>query len=187
MQQVDAIVEDVLGGNRERYRELVEAYEPTVRLLLAALLPNPSVVDDLIDEVFVTAYLKLGEFRKGGDFRAWVRGLARHHAMNERRRFARHRALNEKYRAEIDHWVDPAVERLAGETERNLVAEMQDCLQRLTAKTRRLVEQYYFEDIAGPALAAREGRSESSLRVALFRARAAILDCLRLKGAVPGE
>jgi RNA polymerase sigma-70 factor (ECF subfamily) len=79
--QLDRSVEAVLHGNREADREVIAQCEANVRVVLAAILPDVEGIDDLAQEVFVTAYAKLPEFELGKDFGLWIKGIARHLAL----------------------------------------------------------------------------------------------------------
>jgi DNA-directed RNA polymerase specialized sigma24 family protein len=57
----------VLTGDREAYRQIILLCEARVRLILAAILPDSDKVDDIAQEVFVTAYSKLVDYRAGSD------------------------------------------------------------------------------------------------------------------------
>ncbi len=186
MERIDTVVEDVLAGNRDRFREVFDMYEATVRVVLAAMLPDRSVVDDLLHEVFVTAYLKLREYRPGTDFRAWVRTLARNLALNERRRYLRHRSLDRRYQAEIEQWIEPAMERLV-DGDRGVTERLRECMDGLPDKARRLVDQYYFQGLSGPQIAEREKQKETWVRLVLFRARGSLFTCLESKGVLSHE
>jgi RNA polymerase sigma-70 factor, ECF subfamily len=76
----------VLAGDREAYRQIITACEAKVRIVLAAILPVQDMVDDIAQEVFVTAYGKLRDYEPGSDFVAWLKAIARNLALNERRR-----------------------------------------------------------------------------------------------------
>ena len=95
---IESALQEVLQGNRDAYRSVVVACEAKVRMVLAAMLPGNIAVDDLTQEVFITAYLKLAEYKQGTDFVAWLKGMARNMALNERQKTINGFAFKEKYR-----------------------------------------------------------------------------------------
>src|SRR6266852_437387 len=107
--KLDALVAAVLADDREAYRQIIELCEAKVRVVLAAILPDREAVDDLAQEVFVTAYAKLGDFQPGSDFVAWLKAIARNLALNERKRWFRHERFKEKFQAEMETRLEPLV------------------------------------------------------------------------------
>src|SRR5262245_3434218 len=65
---VDAAIGEVLRGNRDAFRRLVEAYALPLRSYLASQVYRIDGVDDLAQEVFIAAYRSLDKFRPGEDF-----------------------------------------------------------------------------------------------------------------------
>src|SRR5579871_2137301 len=84
---LDRIIEAVVGGDRESYRQVILRCEAMVRMILAAILPDPGGVDDVAQEVFVTAFGKLNQYQPGTDFELWLKAIARNLALNERKRW----------------------------------------------------------------------------------------------------
>ncbi|MCI0657645.1 MAG: hypothetical protein L0170_11320, partial [Acidobacteria bacterium] len=101
-EEIDDQVEDVRRGNLDAYRRVISLSESKVRLVLAAILPEPQMIEDLAQEVFLQIYDRLGEYRQGTDFFAWIKELARHSALNERRRWVRRQAATRRYRAQVE-------------------------------------------------------------------------------------
>ncbi len=184
MSSVDPIVADVLAGKRERYRAIVEAYELPVRVVVAAILPDPQAVEDLVHEVFLTAYLKLRQYRPGTDFKAWIKTLARYVALNERRRWLKQRAIERPAHAEIEQTAGEGLDLPDLLDEEKALAHLQECVQALGPTTRSIVERYYFEGVSSREIAHAAQRTESSVWVALHRAREALVACLQGKGVL---
>ena len=65
---IDEAIRRVLAGEIDAYEQVVRACEAKVRIVLAAMLPYGEPVDDLAQEVFVTAYNKLSDYEQGRDF-----------------------------------------------------------------------------------------------------------------------
>lgn len=133
---VDLLVEAVLAGDLEAYREVIGLGEAKVRVVLAAILPDRERVEDIAQEVFVTAYGKLKDYRPGTDFLAWLTMIARNLALNERRRWLRYHDFKEQFRAELETALDPIIleagERFSGD----LFEALRDCLGRCESRRR---------------------------------------------------
>src|SRR6478735_8356489 len=98
---VDAAIAEVLRGNRDAFRRLVEAYGLPLRSYLASQVYRLDDVDDLAQEVFIAAYRNLHKFRVGDDFAAWLRGIARNEVLMYFRSTARREAALGRFRAEV--------------------------------------------------------------------------------------
>ncbi|MHC5543419.1 RNA polymerase sigma factor, partial [Singulisphaera rosea] len=75
--EIDAIIDETLGGDREAFRKIIREYSLSLRSYIAASVHGMDAVDDLAQEVYLAAFRNLREFRRGDDFGAWLRGIAR--------------------------------------------------------------------------------------------------------------
>ena len=139
-------------------------------------------MDDIAQEVFVTAYAKLSEYEPGSDFIAWLKAIARNLALNERRRWFRHARFRDRFEAEMETSLDSFVTSFADRYEGNVLEALRECLQRLEEPARRITNDFYFHDLSSEEIARRLERKGSWVRLILFRARAAIAACLQSKG-----
>lgn len=179
---LDACVMAVRAGEREAYRQIIEACEAKVRIILAAMLPEQNDVDDIAQEVFVTAYTKLADYKVGSDFIAWLKAITRNLALNERRRWFRHARFKDKFEAEMETSMEPFVTGFAERYEGNVLEALRECLHRLEDPARGVTEDFYFRELPTDEIARRLGRKDGWVRLTLFRARAAIAACLQSKG-----
>src|SRR5262249_61521850 len=74
---VDAILDEVARGRTEAFGRIVRDYALPLRSYLASQVYHLEDVDDLAQEVFLAALESLPTFRRGDDFGAWLRGIAR--------------------------------------------------------------------------------------------------------------
>jgi RNA polymerase sigma-70 factor (ECF subfamily) len=70
------------------WQRLVALYQPLVQHWVRRAGVQPADVADVVQEVFLSVSLSLGEFepQRTGSFRRWVRGIARHKALDSFRR-----------------------------------------------------------------------------------------------------
>ena len=179
--EFDSMVAAVLAGDREAYRAIIDGCEAKVRVVLAAMLPDKESVDDLAQEVFVTAYGKLREYRPGSDFVAWLKAIARNLALNERRRWFRHQGFKEKFQAEMETALDSSIITAAERFEGHVLEALRDCLTKLQEPARRITEDFYFHGQSTETIANRLNRNSGWVRLALFRARSTLAACLQFK------
>jgi RNA polymerase sigma-70 factor (ECF subfamily) len=180
----DALVAATLAGDREAYREIIALSEARVRVILAAILPDPSVVDDLAQEVYVTAFYKLGDYRSGSEFLAWLATIARNLALNERRRWRRSERFKARFEAQMEASLETHVTQIAEHLEGDLLMALRQCLEGLSDQARSVTEDFYFKELPSEQIGKRHQRNSSWVRLVLFRARSALAECLHSKGAI---
>lgn len=76
------IVREVLGGNTEEFRFLVETYKNRVFSLVLRAVGDRPVAEELTQEVFVKAYSNLAQFRFEASFGTWLTCIALNHTTN---------------------------------------------------------------------------------------------------------
>lgn len=146
------------GGDAQAFGALYEAHGAAVHAVLLARVPRADA-DDLTQEVFVTAWRRLGELRDDGAIAAWLLAIARRRAIDwsrERgRRGARDREAAREHGVPGDEGAraDGVLEVVRGLPERYREA----LLMRLVA------------GLNGRQIAARLGMTEGSVRVCLHR------------------
>jgi RNA polymerase sigma-70 factor (ECF subfamily) len=184
---LDEAIARVVRGDREAYRDVIEACESSVRVVVAAIVPEQHQVEDVVQDCFVTAYNKLGEYQPGTNALAWMKTIARYLAMNERRRWCREqRRLGSQRRAEL---VESTTEEVAGMAERapdDAVKALRGCIGRLSKAAREVVEAFYWSRSSAQAIAASVGKTTNWVFVVLHRSRAALADCIE-RGAVHAD
>src|SRR5688572_31679525 len=94
---VDAVLDEVARGRTEAFGGIVRTYALPLRSYLASQVHHLDDVDDLAQEVFLASLGSLSSFRRGDDFGAWLRGIARNKVLLYfRSESRRHHALDRK-------------------------------------------------------------------------------------------
>ena len=143
-------------GDQSAFGELYERYARMIHGLLLARVPRVDV-DDLVQDVFLTAWKRLSSLREPSAFGGWLAMIARNRAVD----FHRH--------------APDAVELPADLQAHDATAERADAA-RLLDMIRSLPEAYrdtlvlrLVEGMTGPEIAARTGLTPASVRVNLHR------------------
>lgn len=137
--EIAGILDKVARGNRDAFREIVRAYSLPLRSYLASQIHNLDDVDDLAQEVFLAAFHSLPSFRRGDDFGAWLRGIARHKLYDHLRRSARRHRTLAAYQAEVARVVEADLERATADDRAEAIEALLRCIARLPDKLRRVV------------------------------------------------
>ncbi|MBA3847355.1 MAG: sigma-70 family RNA polymerase sigma factor [Planctomycetes bacterium] len=178
---LDDVIARVRRGDREAYRRVIEATESVLRVVVAAIVPEAHQVEDVVQDAYVTAYTKLGDYRTGTNAVLWLKAIARNLALNERRRWCREQRRLNPRRAGNLAAIDAEVIAAADVAPDHLLEALRACLDRLGGVGREIVHAFYWSGASAEAIAASSGRTVGSVCVVLHRARAALADCVRRK------
>jgi RNA polymerase sigma-70 factor (ECF subfamily) len=182
--EFDALVQTVLVGDREAYRQIINLSQARVRMVLAAILPDSNAVEDVAQEVYVTAFYKLRDYRPGSEFLAWLTAITRNLALNERRRWRRSERFKENFEAQMEASLETQINHSADHLEGDAMVALRQCLDALGDQARSVTEDFYFKDLSSEQIAQRHQRKSGWVRLVLFRARSVLADCLQNKGVV---
>src|SRR5207237_10932494 len=82
----------VMRGDRDAFARLYADYSRMVHAILLGRIPRRDV-DDLVQDVFVTAYMRLRELREPAAFGGWLATIARNRATDYLRQSREHLEL----------------------------------------------------------------------------------------------
>ena len=133
------LLERIERGETNLYLNVVRRYELMLRSYLAGQLYNIAEADDLAQEVFITAWRDLGSFRRGGDFGAWLRGIARNRLLTHFRSQQRRAGAAERFQAEVVRIAEQELEAAAHQDEGGRLERLLHCISGLPEKLRRVV------------------------------------------------
>ena len=173
-------------GDAAAFAALVERHHRSVRACLVARLHDPHEAEDLAQEVFVTAYRKLGEFDPSRPMAPWLRSIAVNLVRNHWRKF-RAEAIggNAELAALLDQRI---VADCTPEREPLLYAALRDCLEHMDGPARDLLHRRYGEEETVRELSDSLQRGYSALTMQLHRLREVLAECIgdkvgKLEGA----
>ena len=177
---LDAIVARVRAGDREAFVALIEATQDELRCFVAAHATATDQIEEAVQAAYVTVFELIGDYRSEGTFLPWLKGIARNRLRQETARRRRWLSTGEAGLEELLAPLDPpGVEA----PRRELLAALDDCLERLAEPARRLIDGFYRERLALDELAKAHGRTRAAVAMNLSRIRAALRGCLERKGA----
>lgn len=137
--EIDAVLDEVARGNRDAFRLVVREFGLPLRCYIASQVHHPNDVEDISQEVFLTAYRQLGTFRRGDDFGAWLRGIARKKLLDYFRGAARRHKALERFRQEVARLVHHDLEEAVAGDSAESIEVLLRCIARLPEKLRRVV------------------------------------------------
>ncbi|CAN5180545.1 N/A [soil metagenome] len=80
--EISDLVTRAQTGDREAYGRLIEQFQPTVYAVGLARLRNPTEANELVQEVFIHAMLKIAQLRDAQCFPGWLRQITERMAIN---------------------------------------------------------------------------------------------------------
>jgi RNA polymerase sigma-70 factor (ECF subfamily) len=149
-----ATIRAVAAGDREAFGRLYAGYSRMVHALLLARVPARDV-DDLVQDVFLTAYLRIRELREPAAFGGWIATIARNRATDYLRQSRDQVELPEEL---------PGGEPIDAEAFAAL-----DAIRRLPGAYRDTLLMRLVEGMSGAEIAERTGLTPASVRVNLHR------------------
>ncbi|MGE5646775.1 MAG: RNA polymerase sigma factor [Acidobacteriota bacterium] len=85
------LVEGLRNGTEAAYEALTNEYQQPVYNLVLRLLNDPTDACDVVQEVFLKVFRKIGAFRGESSLKTWIYRIAVNEAYNYKRWFSRHR------------------------------------------------------------------------------------------------
>ena len=82
----DLLIDRTLSGESSAYGELVGRYQERLRASLSRLTGSAEEAEDVAQEAFVQAYLKLSTFQRSSRFYTWVYRIAFNQAISKNRK-----------------------------------------------------------------------------------------------------
>jgi RNA polymerase sigma-70 factor (ECF subfamily) len=136
---LNTLLDRIGRGETDLYLQVVRRYELMLRGYLAGQLYNLAEADDLAQEVFIAAWRDLAGFRRGEDFAAWLRGIARNRLLAHFRSQQRRANAVERFQAEVAHIAEQELDAAARNDESGRFDRLLHCISRLPEKLRRVV------------------------------------------------
>jgi RNA polymerase sigma-70 factor (ECF subfamily) len=136
---VDVILDEVVRGRTEAFGRIVHYYALPLRSYLASQVHHREDMDDLAQEVFLAALANLSSFRRGDDFGAWLRGIARNKLLMYYRSKTRHSQALQRFRDEVTGLIKDDLERTAATDRAETIELLLRCVARLPERLRRVV------------------------------------------------
>jgi len=158
-------------GDPVAFRLLVERHQPMARARAARLCPNPSDVDDIVQESFLQAFVGLDRLRDPDRFAGWLAGIV----LNVGRGLQRRAPLTL-----LPDWPEPlhpaSADGVPSADDLDRADAVRAAVADLPAGQRRAVALHYYADLPAGQIAEPAGAARASLHKARLRLRAYITE-----------
>jgi RNA polymerase sigma-70 factor (ECF subfamily) len=175
---INVLLDEVVHGRTESFGRVVREYALPLRSYLASQVHHLDDVDDLAQEVFLAALESLPKFRRGDDFGAWLRGIARNKLLVYYRSTARRTQAMQRFSEEVARVVADDLERASAADRSELIERLLRCIAQLPDRLRKVVRA----GLSGnkPAeLAAELGTTVGVIYNLHYRANQLLRECLQ--------
>lgn len=156
------------NGDEEAFRRIVERYQSTLANQLRRFSPNASVVEDLVHDTFVEAFLSLASFKGKSPLEHWLRKIAVRSGYRYWKRNAREQKLKEELHNE------PAVLPAYSEDPASAIdasEQLHAMMSKLAPRDRLVLTLLYWDDRSVAEAAELAGWTQSMVKVQAYRAR----------------
>ncbi len=161
-------VRDSLGGDGEAYARIVRRYQDSIAPYMWRFTRDRAQWEELVQDVFVEAYLSLRSFRGRAPLLHWLRKIATRVVFRWWKQRARQRMM---VALPIDEWDQAAVEVDATTGDEDAGALLHAVLTRLPVRDRLVLTLIYLEECSVAQAAQLTGWSQTMVKVQAYRAR----------------
>ena len=180
-QNEERLVARARKGDREAFEWVVRKYVPLVGSVAYSVTGDKHVAEDVVQETFHKAFLRIGSLRDPKSIGSWLYGIARTTAVDWVRKHKGSKAVA----ADIEHAAlasdgEAGPGDVASQHEERRIVH--DALFELPEKYREVLVLKHMRDESYADIARILGTSVPAVESLLFRARAALRDVLRRKG-----
>src|SRR6185295_9075545 len=177
-EDLDVLVRRVQGGHKDGFADLFAATRRDVRIFLSAHASSAAMVDEVLQAVFVACYEKIQVYELRGTFLPWLKGIARNLLLKELHQRSKY-VVAENDALESLILEDGIASLRADEEHReDSMRRLEDCLSKLTPRSRELINEKYTHRAPIVKMAQSFQKSESWIAVTLFRIREALRTCM---------
>jgi RNA polymerase sigma-70 factor (ECF subfamily) len=173
------IITRVMNGHREDYRVLFERYQALVYRLALMRLGDRERAQDVLQEVFLAAYVNLDRLREPKAFASWIARITKNVCYNLLRQ-KKVRSVSVDYLKECGIEFSDSSDSPSWNEER--MEAIRRVIPRLAAKYRQVIELRYTENFTYERIAQFLGLPMSTVKARLFHARKRIIKMLQREG-----
>ena len=182
VERTDAeLIAAVLNGDTAGFEPLVKKYQLRVFATARRYARRESEVEDIVQEVFLKAFQKLGSFRGDAPFEHWLMRLAVRTCYDFLRAHRRNREMSfADFSDEESDWLERFAANPSDASDHAAAARelVERVLAQLPPAARLIITLLEIEDRSVKEIAALTGWSVPVVKIRAFRARAEMRKCL---------
>jgi RNA polymerase sigma-70 factor (ECF subfamily) len=162
--------------NQQEFEQIVRETQGYVRAYIAGIGVSRSDVDDLAQDVYIELYKNFGGIPAEATPLQWLKGIARNLCLSHFRKSSRRARLHREALADLLALAETEMEPALVECD---VREALDrCYKKLPDKSQKLLVMCYQQKMTSAAMAQAVKSTAEAIRIALFRIRGSLRDCI---------
>lgn len=171
MRNDSVLVAAVLGQHEGAFEKLVESYQKLVWQIVFRMVQDPETTEDLCQEVFLRAHLKLKSFRFECSLATWIGRIAYNRTCRFLQKRKRQIEQNAESLSEILEPEDSSLDLETALVQSDLLEHIHSALEKLPPLQQMLMSLYYSEDLNIPEISGICKLPEGTVKNYLFRSR----------------
>lgn len=177
-------MESELFRSRKLFEVLVRENEGPVMLLINALVRDSALAEDMFQETMIVAWQKFDEYDTSRPLAPWLRGIAVNLIRNAQRKRKNDCIFVGDDVANYFQDVIQQVESQEGDSWRDKVGALSECIQQLAPRARMLIKERYEKGQNASEIAVSQSMAATTVRKQLERIRSQLGKCImrRLAG-----
>lgn len=164
---------------------IVRETHPHIRAYIAGMGVPRHDVDDVAQDVFVELYRFFDRIPAEVHPKQWLKGIARNLCLNYFRKNSRRNRLQREAIVEI--LLRAEQEEHEAFSEGPVRRALDACYDKLPPESRKMVQLRYVDELPSHTIAERLASTAEAIRVALFRIRAGLRECISRNLAAEGS
>jgi len=163
-QQLENIVHRCQGGERAAFEELFEMYQPRLKYFVRRLASNGANIDDLLQDIWLTVFKKIGMLKEVQSFGVWLYRIARNRVYDGFKQKDRLVALPEDDEFPVSGSVEPVFDAHDAE-------KLHRALKKLKPNHREVLTLCFLEQMSYQSIADVVGCNLGTVRSRIFYAK----------------
>jgi RNA polymerase sigma factor (sigma-70 family) len=170
-----ALVSQILSGDKQAFRVLIKQNERLVGHMVGRLIDRHEDREELCQDVFLKVYQKLSEFTFQSKLSTWIATIAYRHGINHlrKRKIIISDLPDDESKLERFIAIDDASETLADQQMDTLISQL---IEKLPPQYKVILTMYHVQEMTYPEIVEITGLPEGTVKNYLFRARQLLKD-----------
>lgn len=160
------------------FHEILRLTQSHIRAYIAGLGVPRHDVDDIAQDVYVEFYRAIDRVPADASPTQWLKGIARNLSMNYFRRSTRRGRLHREALAELLWHAESDLNGQQRDSASDARERLGACFEKLPSASRKMLKMRYEQEMPSQTIAAKMNSTAEAVRVALFRIRAVLKECI---------
>jgi RNA polymerase sigma-70 factor (ECF subfamily) len=163
------LLKNVADGDKAAMHIIFARHRKRVFQFIQRMVRNPSIVDDLVNQVFLDVWRSANRFESRARVSTWLFSIARFNAINSRRERT-HEGIGidqDEALGIVDDWETPDIALDRKETQGILRA----CIDKLSPAHREIIDLFYYRENSVAEISGIIGIPQATVKSRIFYAR----------------